>query len=710
MNHRILVVDDNEAIHDDFRKILGPTVDQDHFDSMDAELFGAKAGRRTRKPFTMEFATQGAQALLIVQDAVEAGERFSLVFMDVRMPPGWDGLETTRRLWDVDPDLQIVICTAYSDRSWEEMMDHLDHPERLLILKKPFDAIEVQQLAYALTEKWSLLHAARANRCELENLVAARTRELTSANARLESEMTGHQAAANRVREQAMLLEKARDAIMVWDLVDTVQFWNHGAECLYGLTAVEATGHKICDILAVKKNGIGLQTAKDSALEKGIWHGELQQQNKAGEAVTVDCSWTLVLDEQEQPKFILAIHTDITAKKMLEAKNLRAQRLESIGTLAGGIAHDLNNILQPITLAMDLLRTRLPDPSSREMLDLVIDNAQRATSLIRQVLSFARGVEGERMSINPNDLANEIASMIRETFPKNIELRLDVPESPWPISGDSTQLHQVLLNLCVNARDAMPAGGVLTIDVGNVEINTRQAALESDAVAGRHVVFTVADTGTGIPQELHEKIFDPFFTTKGPGEGSGLGLATSLGIVRSHGGFITMKSSPGEGATFRVFIPEEVAESSAMPESSSIASPPIPQGDGELILVVDDEAPVLNVLKQTLETFGYRVLTASDGLQGSKIFVQHPDEIDVVITDMVMPIVDGPEMVAAFKSLRPDIKIIAITGMTTAASLDEIARFGVQRIISKPFTLTAILMALREVLNDKPTPSPASTP
>ena len=707
----VLVVDDNAAIHDDFRKILGSAEDHDHFDSADAEMFGAKTDVRSRSRFNLEFASQGAQALQIVRDAAAAGQRFSLVFMDVRMPPGWDGLESTRRLWDVDPDLQVVICTAYSDKSWEEMMDQLGHPERVLILKKPFDAIEVLQLTHALTEKWSLLQAAHSKRCELEDLVAARTGELTAANARLESEMACHQAAADRVREQAMLLEKARDAIMVWDLDDTIQFWNSGAESLYGLASAEAIGRKISDIFTLPEEGNGLQNAREMVLEMGIWDGELKQKTQAGESATVECGWTLVLDEQERPKSIFAIHTDITAKKSFETKNLRSQRLESIGTLAGGISHDLNNILQPITLAMDILRNRFPDPSSREMLDLVTENAQRASSLVRQVLSFARGVEGDRVAIEPNDLIEEIARMVRETFPKNIELRLKTPENSWLISGDSTQLHQVLLNLCVNARDAMPAGGVLTLGIENVEIDARHAAREPDADVGRHVALTVTDTGTGIPPEFHEKIFDPFFTTKelGNDKGTGLGLATTLGIVRSHGGFITMKSSAGEGTCFRVCIPAIETESAPHPESAGPAAPSISQDQGELILVVDDEAAILNVMRETLVAFGYRVLTASDGLQGSKIFAQQPDEIDVVISDMVMPEMDGPEMIAALKTIRPGIKIIAVSGMIREESSDEIARYGVQRIITKPFTLTTILHALREVLDGKPTSPPASS-
>ncbi len=702
VNHWILVVDDNEAIHDDFRKILESRVEEEGFNTTEAEIFGSDIGGLSRVEFDLTFATQGAQALQLVEKATASEQRFSLVFMDVRMPPGWDGLETARRVWDVDPDLQIVICTAYSDKSWEEMMAQTRNPERLLILKKPFDAIEVMQLAHSLTEKWALLQAARRNLIELENTVTARTRELIAANELLESETARHKAAAERVREQAMLLEKARDAIIVWDLDDTVRFWNHGAECLYGCTAEQAIGRKFCDLIDCCETDEILRDATKTLIEKGMWFGELSREIGDANIVTAECRWTLVLDDQDRPQSILGIHTDITAKKQLEANCLRTQRIESIGTLAGGIAHDLNNILHPITLAMDFLRSQLPDPASRNMLDLVTENAKRASSLVKQVLSFSRGEEGERVSIRPVEIAQEIARIVRETFPKNIELRLLLPTVSPSLIGDSTQLHQVLLNLCVNARDAMPSGGTLTIGVGETEIDEARAAMHPGELVGRHVVLTVSDTGTGIPRALHERIFDPFFTTKAQGCGTGIGLATTLSIVRSHNGFITLKSAEGAGTTFRVFIPATASEASPIRQSTVVSAARLMRGNGEMILIVDDEETILKLMRHTLETSGYRVVTASNGEEGRQAFMRQPDEIDAVITDMAMPVMDGPEMVAALKQLKPDVKVIAISGMATEASIARITRLGAAGLISKPFTASIILQTLRDVLGPTP--------
>jgi CheY-like chemotaxis protein len=279
-------------------------------------------------------------------------------------------------------------------------------------------------------------------------------------------------------------------------------------------------------------------------------------------------------------------------------------------------------------------------------------------------------------------------------------------EDPVTMWGDSTQLHQVLLNLSVNARDAMPGGGVLTIGVGSVEIDAELAATQHDAVMGRYVVLTVGDTGSGIPVALRERIFDPFFTTKAPGSGTGLGLATTLSIVRGHGGFITMESQEGVGTTFRVFIPAGADEPLAPAEPP--AATVIPHGEGELILLVDDEEPILNLMRQTLEEFGYRVLTCSNGSEAEQAFLWHADDIAAVITDMVMPVMDGPRLIAVMKEIRPAIRVIAISGMTTDASIDIITRHGVQGVISKPFTVATILQTLRQVLGE--TAVPAITP
>jgi len=699
-NHRILVVDDNENIHDDFRKILGGRAEEADFDAVEADVFGDVAATPRNVGFELSFASQGVRALELVQASRQEGRRFSLVFMDVRMPPGWDGLETSLRLWEADPDLQVVICTAYSDKSWEEMIEKLGNPERVLILKKPFDTIEVLQMAHALTEKWSLLQSSRRNVLELERTVNDRTRQLVAANTRLESETASHKAAAERVREQAVLLEKARDAILVRDLDDTILFWNHGAECLYGWTATEALGRNVLELLHDGLAAEDVSAARHALFHSGSWAGELPQKTKDGRIVIAECRWTLVRDDAGLPKSILGIHSDITEKKQLEMKFLRGQRLDSIGTLAGGMAHDLNNILQPITLAMDLLRMQLRDPSSHAMIELVSTNAKRATCLIDQVLSYVRGVEGERRPVEPETLLGDLAAIVRATFPKTIELRKRPTDLAWHFSGDSTQIHQVLLNLCVNARDAMPSGGILTLSAENAELDSHQAAALTDAAAGRYVKFTVTDTGTGIPAELHEKIFEPFFTTKETGKGTGLGLATASGIVRSHGGFITLESQEGRGTSFGVFLPYC---GTAGTDAEGLPEPAVSDlsGDGELILLVDDESTILEVLRQTLEAFGFRVRIATDGEAGLRAYEEEMGEIQAVITDMMMPLMEGPGMIAGIKKLNPRAKIIATTGMAPGVSIESITRLGVEHIVAKPCEASVIMRALRDVLGPR---------
>lgn len=394
-NHRILIVDDNEAIHEDYRKILAADAARDaSFDRQEAEIFNHAAIASGHQGFDLSFASQGAQALQLVEQFKKEGRSFSLAFVDVRMPPGWDGLKTTAKLWDVDPDLQIVICTAYSDKSWEEMSREFKHPERVLILKKPFDTIEVLQLAHALTEKWSLLQTSRHNMRELETTVQERTRELVAANVRLEQEAACHKAAAEQVREQAMILEKARDAIIVRDLDDKILFWNQGATNCYGWTAREAIGRTTTDLLAKEPQCPDDLAARQTVLTQGGWNGELTQTTKDGLHITTECRCTLLLDADGVPKSILSINNDITERKSLEQQFLRAQRMESIGTLAGGISHDLNNVLAPIMMSIDILRDHVTDPGALEVLEMVAKSAQRGANLVSQVLTYARGVDG----------------------------------------------------------------------------------------------------------------------------------------------------------------------------------------------------------------------------------------------------------------------------------------------------------------------------
>lgn len=357
-----------------------------------------------------------------------------------------------------------------------------------------------------------------------------------------------------KLREQAELLDKARDAIAVQDLEHRLIYWNKGAQRIYGCTEEDALG-KNADELLYKEESPALIEAKKSVIEKGEWQGELRQVTKDGSEIIVESRWSLVRDDGSKPKSILIISTDVTEKKKLEAQLLRVQRMESIDTLAGGIAHDLNNMLTPIMLSLRMLKEKFTDEQSRKLLDILETNSRRGANLIKQVLSFARGVEGER---NPLQLAcslTEIEKIAKETFPRNIEIRTDIQKDLFTISGDATQLHQVIMNLCVNARDAMPEGGILCITAWNFLIDENYARTNTEAKVGSYIVITVSDTGTGIPSRLLNRIFEPFFTTKEPGKGTGLGLSIALAIVKSHGGFINVDSEVGKGTTFRVYLP-----------------------------------------------------------------------------------------------------------------------------------------------------------
>ena len=499
--------------------------------------------------------------------------------------------------------------------------------------------------------------------------------------------------AEDRLREQASLLDKARDAILVRDLEHGITYWNKSAEELYGWTAEEALGHKAsellyCDLSAYDK-------AVESVISQGEWHGEIQQVTRTGVAILIEARWTLVRDDDGRPKSILAINTDITEKKRLEQQFLRAQRMESIGTLAGGIAHDLNNVLAPIMMSIELLRLTSRDERAQSMLSTIETSARRGADMVQQILSFARGVEGQRVMINPQLIVEEIQHLVQDTFPKNILFQADLPGGPPAFLGDHTQVHQILLNLCVNARDAMPGGGTLTVSARSITLDENYAAMHASAKPGDYVMFKVTDTGCGIPPQVLEKIFDPFFTTKELGKGTGLGLSTVLAIVKSHDGFLNVYSEQNNGTTFTVFFPASVSASDVSGQIEEMH----PRGRGELILVVDDEAAVRTITQQTLEAFGYRALVAADGAEALTLYSQHQAEVAAVLTDMMMPVMDGPATIQVLKHMNPAIKIIAASGLVNEEGATRAAGMGVKHFLPKPYTAQTVLTTLRQALD-----------
>lgn len=510
-------------------------------------------------------------------------------------------------------------------------------------------------------------------------------------------DITERMRAEERIREQAALLDKAQDAILVRDLDDRILFWNKGAESIYGWTEAEAVGQNAREIL-FKEDLSQFEKARELLLERGEWAGELRQVMKSGDEITVESRWTLVRDDHGKPRSVLIINTDITERKKIEAQFLRAQRMESIGTLAGGIAHDLNNVLSPILMSVDMLRLKLTDEGSQQYLKMLQASAERGADMIKQVLSFARGVQGERIPIDPKYLIKDVVKILKDTLPKSIATKFSLPDKVWPVSADATQIHQVLMNLCVNARDSMPQGGQLTIKAENVTLDENYARMHLEAKPGKYVIISVIDTGIGIPSDTLNKIFEPFFTTKEMGKGTGLGLSTALTIVRSHNGFINVYSEVGKGTQFAFYLPAIEMGAAAQGDKEQ---PELPIGHGELVLVVDDEEAIREITKGTLETFGYKVLTASDGTEAVALYAGNRDEIKVVLTDMMMPFMDGPATIRALQKMNPQVKIIAASGLAANEKAAEAASAGVKTFLPKPYTAEKLLTALAKILNEK---------
>ena len=416
-----------------------------------------------------------------------------------------------------------------------------------------------------------------------------------------------------------------------------------------------------------------------------------------GREVSLVCHFSPFVQNGEP--HLLLVFTDVTEKKLLEAQFLRAQRMESIGTLAGGIAHDLNNVLAPLLISIQLLKDQITDPSGLELLETLETNVNRGTGLVRQVLAFGRGIKGERILAQVQHIAREISQIIQETFPKSLRFQLELAPGLWPVSCDTNQIHQVLLNLCVNARDAMPSGGKLSLRMENIQINQDYAARNLDARTGPHVVISVEDTGTGIPKEHLERIFEPFFTTKEVGKGTGLGLSTTMAIVKSHDGFIHCYSEPGKGTVFKVYLPADTTSVAA--EAGQAKNRRLPRGNNELVLVVDDEEPIRSLAQQILKRFGYRVLLAADGAEAVALYNKSRwREIAVVITDMAMPVMDGTTTIAALRTINPKIKIIGSSGLGSEARKTSQSDTDIGHFLPKPYSAEDLLQMLHEVLQE----------
>ncbi|MBK9766326.1 MAG: PAS domain S-box protein [Chloracidobacterium sp.] len=366
-------------------------------------------------------------------------------------------------------------------------------------------------------------------------------------------DVTERKRGEERISQQASLLDKAQDAILVCDLNYRILYWNKGAERIYGWPLNEVLGRNLCELVCGGDKSV-IENAKTAFQVSDEWKTEVGNITHDRTAIVVESRWSLIRNRRGQPDYILITNTDISDKKRTEEHLLRAQRMESIGTLAGGIAHDLNNILSPILMAVDMLQLNRPDVETARWLSMIRENTARGADLIKQVLTFARGMSGDRIPVQLKHIVKEIVGVLRETLPRSIEVKFDIDPELWIISADPTQIHQVLMNVCINARDAMPMGGNILIRASNIIVDENYARMNIDAEPGRYVLLTISDTGTGMTPEVVSRIFDPFFTTKDIGKGTGLGLSTTLTIVKSHGGFLNVYSELKRGSRFSIYL------------------------------------------------------------------------------------------------------------------------------------------------------------
>jgi len=628
----------------------------------------------------------------------------------VRMPPGWDGIETISRIWEADPDIQVVLCTAYSDYSWDEIAGRLGSTDRLVILKKPFDAVEVLQLASALTEKWALLQRVKSEFQNLEQRVNDRTRELQTANAELHKEVVGHQSAEQMLQAtQEKLnhfLAKSPAVLYSFKLENDqiVPAWvSDNVAGLVGGEVREWYEQTLALEYVEEADRPAVNAGLKTLLERGFLTSEYRVRRKDGQSRWVRDDRKLLRDAAGRPQEIIGCWTDITEHRLLQEELRQAQKMESVGQLAGGIAHDFNNLLMVIQGYIEmLLNTEQFQGSVVDSLRQVYSAAEKAGNLTRQLLAFSRKQMMQPQELDLNDLVGTVTQLLSRTLGEHIKVEARCATRLPCIFADRSMVDQVIMNLAVNARDAMPKGGELIFSTSDHKITEAYKRQRPDARPGHFVCLSVADTGSGITKENLPRLFEPFFTTKEVGKGTGLGLATVYGIVKQHEGWVEVESQVGQGTMFRVFLPASGAAAGSAVQS---AATPAVRGGQENILLVEDEPGVRGLVRTSLQRYGYRVRTAASGAEALKEWSEHLNEIDLLITDVVMPDgVSGWELARQLQTKKPRLKIVYMSGynpnMTAMESGPVLGNGAV--FLEKPFKPQKLAEVVRACLEGTP--------
>jgi PAS domain S-box-containing protein len=686
--YRVLVIDDNPGIHDAFRAIL---MSDDSLAAqlakVEAEVLGQRAPGIELPQFQVDCVLHGEEGLARVVAARQGARPYAVAFVDVRMPPGWDGIETIDKIWHADPSLEVVICTGFCDYSLQDIARKLRRTDQLLLLKKPFDNMEVQQLALALAEKWRLTRESQSYFDNLEALINARTREL-------EKSISLIKASESQYRR---LFESNPTPIFTYDS-STLAFIavNEAAVLHYGYSKQEFLGMTLREIALPEEVPAFLERLSKlapGAGNTGVW----RHRTKAGKLTQMEITSHL-LDAQ---KVILSLAMDVTERLNLEAQLRQSQKMESIGQLAGGIAHDFNNLLTVINGHAGLLMAgEHLSPRGAESLKEIIEAGKRASGLTRQLMTFSRKQEFHPQVVDLNEVVNNILKMLRRILGEDVALQVDFSPGLPSIKADLGMIEQVLLNLAVNSRDAMPRGGQLRIKTTSQTIAPQQARQNPEAAAGPFVCLSFSDTGSGIAPEHLGRIFEPFFTTKELDRGTGLGLATVYGIIKQHQGWITVQSRPGQGTTFEIFLPACSAPSGALQMTSGEQKV---IGGTETILVVEDELPLLKLMHHILESHGYKVLDSSNGREALEIWEQHKKRIDLLLTDLILPDgMAGTELVKILQEAKPGLKVLFTSGYNNERLAKEFPPGTKINLVLKPFHARKLAEMVYECLSARP--------
>ena len=702
MMHRILVIDDNPAIHNDIRKILAkPEAGAGSLEDAETLLFGETVEDDKRIYFDIDSAFQGQEGLELVKRALDTKNPYALAFVDVRMPPGWDGIETISRIWEIYPELQVVICTAYSDYSWEDITRKVGRSDSVLILKKPFDNIEVLQMAHALTKKWFLTQEAKSQLLNLDKMVNVRTEELQIANKRLTEEIAERSQAENQLRLSEERFAKAfKSSPVPMSLQSLTDYRYLDVNDAY----LEMTGYDRADMVgatSIERN-VWVDTEMRAAVfdqlrsGKSVRNVETKIQRKDGEDRTTLLSAEQILLGTES--FALISESDISGRLQLESQLRQAQKMEAIGHLAAGVAHDFRNILTVIQGHANLrLLTPGLDPKLAESLTQITEAVERASNLTRQLLAFSRKQIMQMEVVSVNRVVDNLTSMLARLIGEQVTLQCRFMEDLPLIEADVCSIEQVVMNLAVNARDAMPGGGQLVIATSYMEVDAHYAARHPEAVEGSYVCLTVKDTGCGMDETTKSRLFEPFFTTKEVGKGTGMGLATAYGIVKQHNGWIDVDSKLGAGATFNVFLPTTRKHQPKVEKKPSL---PRALGGRETILVVEDEEPVRRFVSDLLKEYGYNVRLASNGVEALDVWKQNQNEIDLLLTDVVMPQqISGLELADRLIKEKNQLKVIYTSGYSIEL-LDH--HFGSRpevNFLPKPYHPLKLAEAVRTCLD-----------